>query len=224
MATSHSLVGSVSLAQFVWVIVLAASVLLLIVFRELRRRRSHWSAGSDDIDDAVRAADQFTLTRAAFFVEALDVAAEAHAMLRQLDGVARREWVRFQLAVQPGLTVRTDVRAFREILAELLNNAIHHSPGGCVLFAAMLHGGRVQIAVTDDGVGLDRATQEASLRHMQPLVALQGGTLELTIDAGGHTTAVIRFPAPPEARRAVHGAGPTGIVARERETVSAQVL
>jgi signal transduction histidine kinase len=85
-------------------------------------------------------------------------------------------------------------------MSDVLDNAIRHSEGGRVLVAAGRHGGRVQIAVLDDGAAVERAEQEAHLRGAERLLALQGGTIEVSVRPGAGSTVVIRLPEPAAAR------------------------
>ena len=120
----------------------------------------------------------------------LDVVLETTAAMRQFESFAAERYVALELAVQPGLAVRTDARAFREIVGDLLAHAIEHSPCGRVLLGALHTGGRVEITVSDDAAHADRA-----LRPAERLAALQGATLEIDARPGQGTIAVLRLPA-----------------------------
>ena len=82
------------------------------------------------------------------------------------------------------------------VLSELVGSAMHHAPCGRVLLSAIRLGGRVQIAVIDDGDGPAAAVQEAALRDMAQLVALQGGTIDVESRRGEGTTVLVRLPEP----------------------------
>lgn len=133
---------------------------------------------------------------ASFGSSLLDVEFEAREALRQVDGLAAGNRVRLQIAIQPDLAVRADPHGFRRALIEMLENAIGHSPCGKVLVGGTVHGGRVQIAVLDDGQGPDRLAQEAVLRPAERIVALHGGTLHVETRPGQGTLVVMRLPAP----------------------------
>lgn len=135
---------------------------------------------------------------ASFGATSLDLQAEALGALREVDGLAARLSVRLQIAIQPNLSVRADPQGFRRALIHLLESAIGHAPGGKVLLGARHHGGRVQIAVLDDGQGPDRREQEALLRPVECIVALHGGTLQVETRPGQGTLVVMRLPEPPE--------------------------
>ncbi|MEO9189367.1 MAG: HAMP domain-containing sensor histidine kinase [Acetobacteraceae bacterium] len=131
-----------------------------------------------------------------FAADHLDLEAELHDVLGAHDARAIERHVRLEIAVQPGLTVRADPVALRGIVSDLLANAIGHTAEGRVLLGAGRHGGRVRISVVDDGAPVERAEQEAHLRDAERLVALQGGTLEITVRPGSGTIAAIRLPEP----------------------------
>jgi signal transduction histidine kinase len=141
----------------------------------------------------------FTPFQPPFSSGLLDIETEARGVLRLLDGLAARQRVRLEIAIQPNLEVRADPRGFRQVLTDLVANAIGHAPGGKVLLGGKRHGGRIQIAVLDDGNGPDRALQESTLRPTQRIVALQGGTLEIHSHAGRGTMVLLRLPEPPPA-------------------------
>ncbi len=143
---------------------------------------------------------------ASFGSSLLDVEFEAREALRQVDGLAAGNRVRLQIAIQPDLEVRADPHGFRRALIEMLENAIGHSPCGKVLVGGTVHGGRVQIAVLDDGQGPDRLAQEAALRTAERIVALHGGTLQVEPRPGQGTLVVMRLPAP-----AAASAGDAGV-------------
>ena len=133
---------------------------------------------------------------ASFGSSLLDIEREALGALRHVDGLAARNRVRLQIAVQPDLAVRADPRGLRQALIGLLENAIRHAPGGKIMLSGMRHGGRIQIAVLDDGQGPDRLAQEASLRSVERIVALHGGTLQVECRPGQGTLVLLRLPEP----------------------------
>jgi two-component system, cell cycle sensor histidine kinase PleC len=138
---------------------------------------------------------RIALGQAPLAADALDVAAEAAALLALFEGFATQRFVALELAVQPGLAVRADPRALREILGDLVRRGIEQSPCGRVLLAAAHVGGRVQITVSDDGRQIDRAAQASRLRPAQRLAALQGATMDFDVRKGQGTTVVVRWPA-----------------------------
>ncbi|MGH7210062.1 MAG: sensor histidine kinase, partial [Acetobacteraceae bacterium] len=157
------------------------------------RRRDKVRQGSADAGPAV---DTPIARPAVLAAGHLDLEVELHAIVQAHDAQAIGRHVRLETAVVPGLTVRVDPAALRQIVSDLLANAIGHSAGGRVLLGAGRHGGRVRISVLDDGTPVERAEQEAHLRDAERLVALQGGTLEITVRAGAGTIVAVRLPEP----------------------------
>jgi two-component system sensor histidine kinase NreB len=144
----------------------------------------------------------FSLRRAPFVSGVLDVAEEARDVLQQMAAEAAGHMVQLEFAVQPDLSVHADRLALRAVLSELVGNAMRHAPCGRVLLSAIRLGGRVQIAVTDDGATPDAASQQAALRDISELVALQGGTIDVEVYPGEGTTVVVRLPESTVASRA----------------------
>ncbi len=138
----------------------------------------------------------FVLGPRALEDDQLDVELEIRAAVYEQDAAAAARLVRLETAIQAGLALRTDRRALRQVLADVLRNAIGHTSGGRVLVGAGRRGGRIQISVLDDGRQVDPAVQAADLRATERLVALQGGTLDITVRSGAGTTVLIRLPEP----------------------------
>jgi signal transduction histidine kinase len=150
--------------------------------------------------DAARRPPAFVLGPALLAEDQLDLDLELRACVQAHDARAIGQHLRLETAIQPGLTVRADRGALLQAMSDVLDNAIRHSEGGRVLVAAGRHGGRVQIAVLDDGAAVERAEQEAHLRGAERLLALQGGTIEVSVRPGAGSTVVIRLPEPAAAR------------------------
>jgi hypothetical protein len=145
--------------------------------------------------------DRIELGQSPFAAGVLDVALETTAVLRQFESLAAQRLVGLELAVQPGLAVRADASALREILADLVSYAIEQSCCGRVLLGAAHMGGSIQITVSDDGAHADRALRASQLRPAERLAALQGATIEVDARAGQGTTVVLRLPAGATGRR-----------------------
>jgi signal transduction histidine kinase len=111
------------------------------------------------------------------------------------------------------LQARFDVAAMRRVLANVVSNAIRHTPaGGEVALSAHAgpRGDRVSVTVRDTGAGIppellprvfDRFVKgEAStgsglgLAIARDLVEAMGGTIDLTSAVGSETTVTIRLP------------------------------
>jgi hypothetical protein len=144
----------------------------------------------------------FSLGRAPFAGDLLDVAAEVRDVLQHMAPEAARGRMRLEMAVQPDLAVHADKLALRTLLGDLVRNAMMHAPAGQVLLSAARFGGRVEIAVTDDGAGTEAEMRQAALREAGQLVALHGGSIHIDARPGEGTTVLVRLPEPMGARRA----------------------
>jgi hypothetical protein len=126
----------------------------------------------------------------------LDTKSEVLGAIRQVEDLARHHKVRMQVAIQSDLAVWAEPLGFRRALNGLLENAIEQAPAGKVMIGGMRQGGRIQIAVLDDGDGEDGLEQQAVLRWVERIVTLHGGTLEIESRRGVGTLVVLRMPEP----------------------------
>ena len=126
----------------------------------------------------------------------LDTKSEVLAAVRQVEDLARHRKVRMQVAVQSDLAVWAEPVGFRRALNGLLENAIGQAPCGKIMIGGMRQGGRIQIAVLDDGDGEDGVEQQAVLRWAERIVRLNGGTLEIESRHEVGTLVVLRMPEP----------------------------
>lgn len=99
--------------------------------------------------------------------------------------------------IEPGLMVRADATHFRQILLNLLGNAIKFTPaGGCIMLKARREEGSIRMDVCDTGPGIPLEEQdkifEAFYRLNQGDMAVEGTGLGLAITQrlvemqGGH--------------------------------------
>jgi cell cycle sensor histidine kinase DivJ len=96
-------------------------------------------------------AGKFDLNETAFDLEA--VADQASRLVRLQ---AERKGVALKTSIAPGArTIFADQRAVKQILLNLLANAVKFTPrGGAVWIAAAREGGAVELAVADTGIGI----------------------------------------------------------------------
>jgi two-component system, cell cycle sensor histidine kinase DivJ len=126
--------------------------------------------------------------------------------------------IRFERVAGDGLEqVICDRRAIKQIILNLLSNALKFTPaGGNVTIAAIRDGRMIDISVTDSGIGIsaedlprlgqpffqakgtyDRAYEGTGLglSVVRGLVGLHGGTLEIESAPGSGTRVCLRIPA-----------------------------
>ena len=147
---------------------------------------------------------------------------------------ARR--VRFETGAEPGLVARMDPDAIRQVLLNLLDNAVKYGPQGQTVrvSAAACGEGRVAIAVEDEGPGIDPAEREAvwepfrrgretlgsaavgsgiGLSVVREIAGWHGGSARVEDGARG-ARFVVELPGwTVPAEPAAEEAGPTGIAA-----------
>ncbi|WP_185973669.1 ammonium transporter [Ferrovibrio terrae] len=148
----------------------------------------------------------------------LDVQEQAEATLRLMRERAATANVALQGSFPDVLPyLMADERAFRQMLLNLLGNAVKFTPaGGTVTLVARLEGdGRLAIAIRDTGIGMKREEVPRALEpfvqlhhHMnkayggtglglplvQALMRLHGGSITIDSVEGSGTTVTIRFP------------------------------
>lgn len=119
--------------------------------------------------------------------------------------------------IPPGLIVRADRQRLRQVLANLVDNALKYTPrGGSVVVTAAREGAMIAISVADTGAGIapddlprifDRlyrghaASAERGLglglSLVRAIVAVHGGTVDLDTTPGRGSTFRVRLPAAP---------------------------
>lgn len=129
--------------------------------------------------------------------------------------VAEDKQIEVTSEVEPGLIVTADSRRLRQVLANLVDNAVKYTPsGGQVHVAARLDDHTVRIEVTDTGVGIpahdlpriwerlyrgDQSRTERGLglglSLVRAIVAAHGGTVEARSEPGRGTSFTVRLPA-----------------------------
>ncbi len=132
--------------------------------------------------------------------KALDLPLVMREVADAVEPLAKARATRIRLAVSPGRTVWADRDYLSRALRELVETAVHASPGGQVLISAMPLGTELNIAVTDDARNVDLATRESMARDAGDLIAMQGGRMAIEARAGFGTTVTVRLPLPAEAR------------------------
>jgi len=126
---------------------------------------------------------------------------------------AQRKEIALSLEVDPALgEMRADERKFKQILLNLLSNAIKFTPeGGRIAVAARQNGAGLEVAVSDNGIGIapqDQATVFEEFRQVGPraegtglglaltrkFVELHGGSIRLDSAPGRGTIFTFTLP------------------------------
>jgi len=147
-------------------------------------------------------------------VEPMDPRAAVERTLETFGAAARDAGVRLTAAIDHGLpvTIDADPVRVREVLANLVTNALRHTPrDGVVIVAAASAGDVVRFEVRDSGPGIppderaaifDRFVTSADaggtglgLAIAKRLVLAHGGTIEATDAPGGGTMMRVDLPA-----------------------------
>ena len=142
----------------------------------------------------------------------------AKRSVRTVESLAERTGVTIQLAIMPDTPdLWADERAVRQILINLLNNAIKFNrAGGGIILTALEAGDFVEIVVADTGIGIshdaiprvfqpfEQANNEYNRAHggtglglaiVDGLVKLHGGTVTVASEVGKGTAITVRLPA-----------------------------
>ncbi len=162
----------------------------------------------------------FILGRTRLSIKAIPAQAASMDALRDLDRAAARQLTHLSIAAAHDLMVRADPLALHEVLVDIVGAAIGRAPCGSVLVSARLHGGRIEIGVTDDGEAKSADLLSAVSATSQEILALHGATLEARTAAYGGTQVLLRLLAPPVRARAEAGAAQAApaLVQPEQET------
>jgi two-component system sensor histidine kinase BaeS len=166
----------------------------------------------DDLQDlAVAEAGSLRLT-----VEPVPVAAALEQVRAAHEARAAQAGVALSVSAGPSLVVRADALRLRQILDNLVANALRYVPsGGSVSVTAVPDGGTVVISVADTGAGIaeedlphvfdrfwraDKSRSRSTggsglgLAIVRKLVEAHGGTVDVTSTTGAGTTFRVRLP------------------------------
>jgi heavy metal sensor kinase len=161
-----------------------------------------------DISEAETGTMRLDLSRATLSTLAAEV-------LAVYEDIAEDKNIRLTSDVESGLTVVADARRLRQVLANLVDNAIKYTPsGGQVTVRARQDVGDVRIDVVDTGIGIpphdlpriwerlyrgDQSRAERGLglglSLVRAIVAAHGGTVEVVSEPGRGSTFTLRLPA-----------------------------
>jgi two-component system cell cycle sensor histidine kinase PleC len=152
--------------------------------------------------------------------ESVDLCAIVTDVTRIISAAAAEKTISVTCETEEALTLSADRRAMKQVLLNLLANAVKFTPdGGSVTLAASRSGGEVApavtIAISDTGIGIKESdiarlakpfvqvenqftkTHKGSglgLAIAQSLVKLHGGTMEIRSTVGKGTTVTVTMP------------------------------
>lgn len=109
--------------------------------------------------------------------EPTDLGELAHAVVEGLRPTAAEDGVTIEVRAEPGLRARVDPRRIRQVLGNLLDNALRYSPpGGTITVTVARVGPEAHVSVRDQGPGSPRGPPP-HLRAVLPggQVPLRGG-------------------------------------------------
>ena len=146
-------------------------------------------------------------------VELDDILADC---LRVISGRANEKNLTLNSHIASGIRLQADRRAVKQITLNLLSNAVKFTPdGGAVTLRGRLRGGRVTIAIEDNGIGIpkdalhklgrpfEQVESQLTKRHQgsglglaiaKSLVELHGGAMHIRSVLGAGTMVVVRLP------------------------------
>jgi heavy metal sensor kinase len=141
------------------------------------------------------------------------------------EDVADEKQVTITTDVAAGLTVSADRDRLRQVVANLLDNAVKYTPaGGRIRVSAVRGENDVSIAVSDTGAGIlphdlpriwerlyrgDQSRAERGLglglSLVRAIVAAHGGTVDVQSEPGSGSRFVVTLPEPPDVAKAPAG-------------------
>jgi len=145
-----------------------------------------------------------------------DISQVVRDAVQAAEPAARTHGVSLSLDAPAGLVVKVDPQRIAQVVDNLVSNALKYTPaGGDVTVAVVLDGSRVEISVSDTGVGIDAADRDrlftrffrariASEREIQgvglglnitrSIVEGHGGRIEVESEPGRGSTFRVRLP------------------------------
>jgi signal transduction histidine kinase len=164
----------------------------------------------------------------------VELAPLVHAVTESFQPILRAKHVAIVSHVEPGMAVLADAEALRQVLLNLLDNAVKYGPPGQELrVGAERAGGALRLFVEDQGPGVPERDRERvwtswqrlrrderraisgsgiGLTVVRDLVALHGGRAWVESAAGGGARFVVELPIAPvtAAPRPVVAESPVG--------------
>jgi two-component system cell cycle sensor histidine kinase PleC len=148
--------------------------------------------------------------------ESLDLAALVADIARQHADEAAKGGATIEVAAEPGVTLSADRQAIRQVLGNLISNAVKFTPeGGAITLRAKRHRGGALLIIEDTGIGIPRTALDKlgrpfeqvqspltrshkgsglGLAITRSLVALHGGEMDIASKEGIGTTVTVFLP------------------------------
>jgi heavy metal sensor kinase len=144
----------------------------------------------------------------------VSVASIVGDVIELYENVAEDKHIEISENVESGLTVPADSRRLRQVLANLVDNAIKYTPsGGRVTVSARRENSVVRLDVADTGIGIaqhdlphiwdrlyrgDQSRTERGLglglSLVRAIVAAHGGTVDVEAEPGRGSTFIVKLP------------------------------
>jgi two-component system, cell cycle sensor histidine kinase PleC len=157
--------------------------------------------------------------------EDVDLGGALADCLRVILGRVQEKRLVLNSLIDPGIHLKADRRALKQIALNLLSNAVKFTPdGGAVTVRGRSRGGKVTVAIEDNGIGIakdalsklgrpfEQVESQLTKRHQgsglglaiaKSLAELHGGRMRIRSILGAGTTVVVRLPL--KARTALPG-------------------
>ena len=139
--------------------------------------------------------------------QSIEVGKLLDSVVAQLGALGDRRWL---VRATPGVTLEADPDALRQIIANLVRNAVEHSPPGSVIeLRADRRGSTLELEVRDHGEGIDPSVSERlferfahgrgnglglGLAISKALVDAHGGRIRAENAAGGGSRFLVELP------------------------------
>ncbi|MHB2016826.1 MAG: response regulator, partial [Candidatus Xenobia bacterium] len=164
-------------------------------------------------------------------VDAAEVATQVHATLLP---AAEKKGLTLELSLaRPQVPIVSDADRLRQILINLVNNAIKYSDSGHIVLSLVLQPSHLQVEVADEGIGIppehlqrifdpfyqvdpsstrEREGAGLGLAIVHKLSTLLGGSLNVKSQPGTGSTFTLELPLPAQEPARVAGDGPVVLI------------
>lgn len=106
--------------------------------------------------------------------ERVDVTALAHDLVREARGLVGQKPLSVSVTADPQVLARVDMRRMRQVLGNLINNAIKFTQRGSVVVSVMRDGGMAVVSVTDTGPGISSQERAVIFQEFKQTLGERG--------------------------------------------------